>query len=68
MVAKKTQMEGSKTSILYLKWQNVDTKKKKKCVKSHTHTLIPRATIKKKVQSATLKNTKIIQNEISGSI
>ena len=24
MVAKKTQMEGSKTSILYLKWQNVD--------------------------------------------
>lgn len=56
-------MEGSKIFILYLKWQNVDNKKK--CVKSHTHTLIPRPTIKKKVQSATLKNTKIIQNEIS---
>ena len=46
----------------------IPKKKKKKSVKSHTHTLIPRATIKKKVQSATLKNTKIIQNEISGSI
>ena len=66
MVAKRTQMEGSKISILYLKWQNVDTKKK--CGKSHTQTLIPRATIKKKVQSATLKNTKIIQTEILESI
>lgn len=40
----------------------------KKCGKSHTQTVIPRAIIKKKVQSATLKNTKIIQNEISESI